>query len=62
MGSRELLLALCLLAVIEGLLPALAPRRAKAWFAEIAELPAGLLQGIGLALIISGGLGLQLLK
>ena len=60
--SADLLAALCLVAVIEGLLLFAAPEAWKRAMAGLLELPGSRLRSIGGALVIAGLVALYLVR
>ena len=52
--AGELLAAIALVCVIEGLLPALSPRSYRRAVAQLASLPDGTIRNFGLGLMVLG--------
>lgn len=57
---RELLIAFCLMLVIEGILPFLYPQRWRRLVIQLADIDDSVLRGIGLASMLLGILALYL--
>ncbi|HLV16126.1 MAG TPA: DUF2065 family protein [Pseudomonas sp.] len=59
---QELGIALCLMLVLEGILPFLSPRRWRAAFSQLLQLSDRQLRQVGLASMLLGTLLLYLLR
>jgi len=59
--GRELLIAFCLMLVIEGILPFLYPQRWRRLVVQLADIDDSVLRGIGLGSMLLGLLALYLI-
>lgn len=57
----SLLIAFCLVLIVEGLGPLLLPNKWRGFIKEVSEQPAGVLRQMGGILVVAGGVGLLLL-
>ena len=62
MTLNDLWVALCLLLVIEGMMPFLYPEKWQAWLTQVVEAEPSALRWVGLAMMISGSLLLMWLS
>ena len=62
MSLDDLWVALCLLLVIEGMMPFLYPEKWKAWLRQVVETDPSVLRSVGFAMMISGSLLLMWLS
>ncbi|GGC11575.1 hypothetical protein GCM10011352_42560 [Marinobacterium zhoushanense] len=58
---RELMIAFCLMLVIEGVLPFLYPQRWRRLVVQLADIDDAVLRGVGLASMLIGLLALYLI-
>ena len=62
MTLDDLWVALCLLLVIEGMMPFLHPEKWQAWLRQVVETDPSVLRWVGFAMMISGSLLLMWLS
>ena len=62
MTLDDLWVALCLLLVIEGMMPVLYPEKWQAWLRQVVEAEPSVLRWVGFAMMISGSLLLMWLS
>ena len=62
MTLNDLWVALCLLLVIEGMMPFLYPEKWQSWLTQVVEAEPSALRWVGLAMMISGSLLLMWLS
>lgn len=62
MSLDDLWVALCLLLVIEGMMPFLYPEKWRAWLRQVVETDPSVLRWVGFAMMISGSLLLMWLS
>ena len=62
MSLDDLWVALCLLLVIEGMMPFLYPEKWQAWLRQVVEAEPSVIRWVGFAMMISGSLLLMWLS